>query len=165
MDGSGDNGASTMIEDYFNADPAFDLLIDHPKTMTYINTIIQERPTINNSEIRLRYPHNYSGSHQPGVQQSGPPKGKYQYQVSNGEVDCKMVRMVYFVDDVTNDGGATNPHLIFSQSSPNLHLILSRSSPNLGWQGRSVWPPLRTRATSLRPQSTRLACRRLIRRW
>lgn len=106
MDGSGDNGPSTIIEDYFNADPAFDLLIDHPKTMAYINTIIQERPTINNSEIRLRYPNNYSGSHQPGGQPSGPPKGKYQYQVSDGEVDCKMVRMIYFVDDVTNDGGA-----------------------------------------------------------
>ena len=52
VDGNGANGgASTIIEDYFNADPAFDVLIDHPKTMAYINTIIQDRATINNSEI------------------------------------------------------------------------------------------------------------------
>ena len=53
------------------------MLIDHPKTMAYINEIIQERPTINNSEIRLRYPGNQSGSHQPGMQQLGPPTGKF----------------------------------------------------------------------------------------
>eukprot|EP01045_Picozoa_sp_COSAG04_P002772 COSAG04_NODE_105_length_25952_cov_11.965278_19_plen_355_part_00 len=107
VDGNGANGgASTIIEDYFNADPAFDVLIDHPKTMAYINTIIQDRATINNSEIRLRYSGNYSPSHQPGAQPSGPPKGKYQYQVTNGEVDCKMVRMIYFIDDVRNEDGA-----------------------------------------------------------
>ena len=100
------NGRSTIIEDFFNADPAFDVLVDHPKTMAYITEIIQDRPTINNSEIRLRYPGNRSGSHQPGGQQVGPPTGKYQYQMRDGEIDCKMVRMIYFIHDVKNEDGA-----------------------------------------------------------
>ena len=49
------NGRSTIVEDFFNADSAFDLLVEHPATMAYINAIIQDRPTINNSELRLRY--------------------------------------------------------------------------------------------------------------
>ena len=97
VDGNGANGgASTIIEDYFNADPAFDVLIDHPKTMAYINTIIQDRATINNSEIRLRYSGNYSPSHQPGAQASGPPKGKYQYQVTNGDSKCTRSLCAFF---------------------------------------------------------------------
>lgn len=100
------NGRSTIIEDYFNADTAFDVLVDHPKTMAYITEIIQDRPTINNSEIRLRYPGNRSDSHQPGGQQLGPPTGKYQYQMNNGTIDCKMVRIIYFIHDVKNEDGA-----------------------------------------------------------
>ena len=99
------------------------------------NVYVQDRPTINNSEIRLRYPGNRSGSHQPGGQATGPPTGKYQYQMSNGGIDCKMVRtdrlktlragcrppppalpdparpslkvrMIYFVADVTDADGS-----------------------------------------------------------
>ena len=104
--GDGANGGpSVIIEDFFNADKAFDILVDHPKTMRYIRTIIQERATINNSEIRLRYPGNRSPSHQPGSQPSGPPTGKYQYQVTSGQIDCKMVRIIYFIHDVDEGGG------------------------------------------------------------
>jgi hypothetical protein len=110
-----DNGASTIIEDFFNADDAFDLLVAHPKTMGYIRGVIQERPTINNSEIRLRYAGNRTPSHQPGGQSSGPPTGKYQYQVSGGKIDCKMVRMIYFIHDVDMDSGpfwCASPHAV-----------------------------------------------------
>ena len=44
-----------MIEDYWNANPAFDVLLDHQPTMDYIHGIVKQRPTINNSEIRIRY--------------------------------------------------------------------------------------------------------------
>ena len=107
VDGNGANGgSSTIIEDFFNADDRFDMLVDHPKTMNYIRNIVQDRPTINNSEIRLRYSGNRTPSHQPGSQREGPPKGKYQYQYSNGGIDCKMVRMIYFIHDVSNEDGA-----------------------------------------------------------
>src|SRR5438552_5573362 len=42
-----------IIEDFWNANPAFDLLLDHALTLDYIHDIIQGRCTINNSEIRI----------------------------------------------------------------------------------------------------------------
>lgn len=37
------------------ADSAFDMLADHGRTMDYIRTVVMPRPTVNNSEIRIRY--------------------------------------------------------------------------------------------------------------
>jgi hypothetical protein len=99
--GSSDDGQTLMIEDFWNADPAFDFLINHDKTMNYINALVQERPTINNSEIRIRYPRNATGVHM-----GGPIGHKYRYAFTAGEIDCMMVRMVYFVQDVDNEKGA-----------------------------------------------------------
>ena len=39
-------GGSMLIEDFFNFDSAFDQLVNEPKTMTYINAIVQERPRL-----------------------------------------------------------------------------------------------------------------------
>src|SRR5207245_860916 len=52
VDGSSDHGKTMIIEDFFNADPAFDFLVDHPRTMDYIRSIVQGPVRINNSEIR-----------------------------------------------------------------------------------------------------------------
>ena len=90
-----EQGNTLIIEDFFNADPSFDMLIDHAPTMAYINAIIQERPTINNCEIRIRYPGNQTGSHM-----GGPVGRKHRYYYSGQGIDCMMVRMVYFVHDV-----------------------------------------------------------------
>jgi hypothetical protein len=89
------SGKTLIIEDFWNATPAFDVLIGHAKTMAYINPIVQERPTINNSEIRIRYPQNATGAHM-----GGPLSHKYRYAFTNGQIDCMMVRMVYFLHDV-----------------------------------------------------------------
>ena len=100
--GSNAEGKTLMVEDFWNADEAFDVLVNHPRTIAYIKTVIQERPTINNSEIRIRYRGNKSGSHGGGDEVSR----KYRYRhISNG-IDCMMVRMIYFVQDVTNEQGA-----------------------------------------------------------
>ena len=93
--GAREHGNTLIIEDFFNADPTFDMLIDHAPTMAYINSIIQERPTINNCEIRIRYPGNQTGSHM-----GGPVGRKHRYYYSARGIDCMMVRMVYFVHDV-----------------------------------------------------------------
>ena len=93
--GAREQGNTLIIEDFFNADPAFDALIDHAPTMAYINAIIKERPTVNNSEIRIRYPGNQTGSHM-----GGPVGRKHRYYYSSQGIDCMMVRMVYFVHDV-----------------------------------------------------------------
>ncbi|HVF10256.1 MAG TPA: phytanoyl-CoA dioxygenase family protein [Abditibacteriaceae bacterium] len=99
--GSTGEGQTLMIEDFWNAGPAFHFLIDHEPTMEYINAVVQERPTINNSEIRIRYPGNATGCHM-----GGPIGHKYRYAFTNGHIDCMMVRMVYFIQDVTEAQGA-----------------------------------------------------------
>ncbi len=93
--GAREEGNTLIIEDFFNADPVFDVLINHEPTMAYIRAIVQERPTINNSEIRIRYPGNQTGSHM-----GGPVGRKHRYYYSSQGIDCMMVRMVYFVHDV-----------------------------------------------------------------
>ena len=98
--GARETGNTLMIEDFFNADPVFDVLVDHAPTMSYIHAIVQERPTINNSEIRIRYPGNQTGTHM-----GGPIGVKHRYGYNQGGFNCMMVRMVYFVHDVGPEDG------------------------------------------------------------
>jgi hypothetical protein len=100
VSGERQEGSTLIIEDFFNADPAFDLLVNHARTMGYIHGIVQERPTINNSEVRIRYQGNQSGTHM-----GGPISGKYRYSFNAKGIDCMMVRMVYFVHDVGPEDG------------------------------------------------------------
>ena len=84
-------GKTLMIEDYWNANPAFDVLLDHQPTMNYIHGIVKQRPTINNSEIRIRYSGNATGCHGGTASASQ----KYRYSYTDHGIDCMMVRMVY----------------------------------------------------------------------
>lgn len=95
-------GATVMVEDFWNADPAFDLLLGHQPTLDYAGAVIRGRPTINNSELRIRYRGNRSGTH-GGTRAAN---GKYRYHVNRHGIDCMMVRMVYFLHDVSNEQGA-----------------------------------------------------------
>lgn len=97
-----DTGHLVIIDDFWLYPDAFDLLIAHEQTMAYIRRIIQGPMSINNSQMLVRAPGHTSGSHQ------GFPAGhspKYRYQVINGEIDCMMVRIVYFLHDVPLDQG------------------------------------------------------------
>ncbi len=100
VSGARETGNTLIIEDFFNADPAFDFLVDHAPTMSYIHAIVQERATINNSEIRIRYPGNQTGTHM-----GGPIGGKHRYGYDQRGINCMMVRMVYFVHDVGPEDG------------------------------------------------------------
>lgn len=95
-------GKTLIIEDYWNANPAFDVLLNHQPTMNYIRGIVKQRPTINNSEIRIRYRGNATGCHGGTVSASQ----KYRYSYTEHGIDCMMVRMVYFIHDCTNEQGA-----------------------------------------------------------
>lgn len=99
--GSNQPGETLMIEDFFNADPSFDMLVNHSRTMDYIRGIVQGNIRINNSEIRIRYKGNASGTHM-----GGPIDHKYRYGFNAQGIDCMMVRMIYFVQDVNNEQGA-----------------------------------------------------------
>lgn len=100
VSGEQKEGSTLIIEDFFNADPAFDRLVNHGPTMDIIRGIVQERPTINNSEIRIRYQGNQSHTHM-----GGPISGKYRYSYNAKGIDCMMVRMIYFVHDVGPEDG------------------------------------------------------------
>jgi ectoine hydroxylase-related dioxygenase (phytanoyl-CoA dioxygenase family) len=102
VEGSREEGATVIIEDFWNADPAFDLLIGHQPTMKYVCAVIQGRATINNSEIRIRYRGNQSTNHGG----TGPANSKYRYHVNQHGINCMMVRMVYFLHDVSREQGA-----------------------------------------------------------
>ena len=102
VQGAREEGNTVIIEDFWNADPAFDPLIGHEPTMAYVNAAIQGRATINNSEIRIRYRGNQSSNH-GGTKAA---HGKYRYQAGRHGIDCMMVRMVYFLHDVSNEQGA-----------------------------------------------------------
>jgi hypothetical protein len=100
-DGSRGAGQTMIVEDFFNAHPAFDLLVDHGPTMDVISTIVQGPARINNSELRFRYPANSTGQHM-----GGPIDHKYRYSFNGHGIDAMMVRFIYFVHDVTNEQGA-----------------------------------------------------------
>src|SRR5260370_33512503 len=96
VNGSSDHGKAMIIEDFFNADPAFDFLVDHPRTMEYIRSIVQGPVRINNSEIRLRFPGNATGTHM-----GGPISHKYRYGFNAQGIECIIVRMIYLLHHVT----------------------------------------------------------------
>jgi len=102
VQGAKAEGQTLIIEDFWNADSAFDVLVNHGRTMDYIHAIVKARPTINNSEIRIRYRGNASGSHGG----SRTANQKYRYSFGAQGIDCMMVRMVYFVRDCSNEEGA-----------------------------------------------------------
>jgi hypothetical protein len=89
-----------IVEDFFNADSGFDCLVNHARTMVYVRALIAERPSINNSELRVRYEGNLTGTHM-----GGPVGTKYRYRYFNGRLDCMMIRMVYFMQDVSAQQG------------------------------------------------------------
>ncbi|MCY3556067.1 MAG: phytanoyl-CoA dioxygenase family protein [Gemmatimonadetes bacterium] len=102
VDGSNAEGRTVIIEDFWNADERFDVLVNDGRTMAYIGGIVQGRSTINNSEIRIRYRGNLSGLH-GGMR---PENQKYRYGFNANGIDCMMVRMVYFIHDVSREHGA-----------------------------------------------------------
>tara|TARA_Y100000588_G_scaffold376679_2_gene454792 strand:+ start:3905 stop:4735 length:831 start_codon:yes stop_codon:yes gene_type:complete len=101
VSGSLGNRGSLLVEDFFNVDPTFDCLVNHNTTMSYIEAIVQDRPAINNSELRVRYPGNATGAHM-----GGPGSSKHRFRFIDNRVECMMVRMVYFLHDVSAKQGA-----------------------------------------------------------
>ena len=98
--GSDREGETVIIEDFWNASPVFDFLVDHRPTMACMDAIISGRATINTAEIRIRYHGNATNAHG-----GGPAAQKYRYSFQD-RIDCMMVRMVYFIQDVGDAEGA-----------------------------------------------------------
>ena len=82
-----------VLEDFWNADATFDVLVDHRPTLTFISALIQEDPRLNNSQIFLRYPGSTSNLHSGGWLggNSHGSGSKYRYAVNQHGIDCMMV--------------------------------------------------------------------------
>ena len=108
VQGKKSKGEAIRIEDFWNADSTFDLLVNHGPTMQYIHEIIKSRPVINNSEIRIRYPGNSSSSHGGNTLSSSSNLSNHKYRYSFGQkgIDCMMVRIIYFLHGCDSDQGA-----------------------------------------------------------
>ena len=98
------HGQTLMVEDFWLYPDAFDMLIGHGPTRAIVAGAVASPYSINNSEIRIRYPGNLTGRHM------GYPTNrdsKYRYGVVDGQIRCMMVRMIYFLHDVSGDEGVT----------------------------------------------------------
>jgi hypothetical protein len=142
-------GRTIIIEDFINADPAFDFLVDHPRTMAYVHEVVKEKPSINNTEIRCRYHGNQSGSHGSGSVVSR--KYRYDYRPESG-IECGMVRMVCEFQPAA---------LLYERT---VDVVSPAEPPCVLWQiscgttttqvAHSAWRRPATRLTCLCPRST-----------
>ncbi|MBA3685314.1 MAG: phytanoyl-CoA dioxygenase family protein [Planctomycetes bacterium] len=98
--GGGGPGGTWVVEDFWNADPTFHLLLDHAPTLAITRATIRGRVTVNNAELRVRYPGNHTGAHM-----GGPIDAKYAYRHDARGFDCMMTRMIYLLHDVGPDDG------------------------------------------------------------
>jgi len=98
------DGQTLMVEDFWLYPDAFDFLIGDRRTMSFVRRIIQTKISINNSELRIRYPNNSTGMHMGHAYGRGP---KYRYEIVDGEIQATMVRMIYFLHAVAIDEGPT----------------------------------------------------------
>ncbi len=62
----GGGGPQYIVDDFLNADPAFDLFVGHPKTMAYVRELTESPFKIMSSELRYRHRGNITGSHMGG---------------------------------------------------------------------------------------------------
>jgi hypothetical protein len=94
-------GETLYVGGFLNANPAFDVLVDHPATMAIIRDVIQGPIGIMNLELRVRWKGNSTVAHF-----GGPAEHLYRYSFNPDGIDCVMVRMVYFLHPVTAEQGA-----------------------------------------------------------
>ena len=67
-----------------------------------VASIFKGYPTVAEAYLlRVRYSGNATGCHM-----GGPIDHKYRYSFNQRGIDCMMVRMIYFVQDVSNERGA-----------------------------------------------------------
>ena len=99
--GARERGNTLIIEDFFNADPAFDFLVNHARTMSYNK---RHRPGAGDDQ-QLRNP--YPLPRQPDRERTwaGRVSAKHKYAYNQAGFNCMMVRMIYFVHDVGPEDG------------------------------------------------------------
>ena len=107
----GGGGPQYVVDDFLNADPAFDFFVGHQKTMEYVNELAEAPVKIMSSELRYRHCGNITGTHM-----GGPIDRRNRYMFINDptpspdnkprrQFDLLAVRFLYALHDVPVENG------------------------------------------------------------
>jgi hypothetical protein len=113
----GGGGIQYVVDDFLNADPSFDVLVNHEPVMKYLREMIAGpgEVSITSSEMRFRHRGNITGSHM-----GGPIDARNQYRFVGREMldpacgsrvmkrrdfDMLTVRVLYALHDLPEENG------------------------------------------------------------
>lgn len=107
----GGGGPQYVVDDFLNADPAFDLFVAHPRTMSYVREMTETPCKIMSSELRYRHRGNITGTHM-----GGPIDRRNRYTFvpdaapgsdsnSGRHFDLLAVRVLYALHDIPVENG------------------------------------------------------------
>lgn len=107
----GGGGPQYVVDDFLNADPAFDLFVGHPRTMSYVREMTETPCKIMSSELRYRHRGNITGTHM-----GGPIDRRNRYTFvadptpgaggnSGRHFDLLAVRVLYALHDIPVENG------------------------------------------------------------
>jgi hypothetical protein len=100
-----------IVEDFLNADPAFDVFVGHARTLDFVREMVESPLKIAGSELRYRYRGNITGSHMGGPID---PRNRYTFigaltpQERPDDVrhfDLLLVRVLYALHDLPVENG------------------------------------------------------------
>jgi hypothetical protein len=106
-------GLQYIVDDFLNASPGFDLLVNHAKSMDYVKEMIAGPARIGSSELRYRYRSNQTDTHMGGrmdLRNRYEFSGQTQYDSDAMEwrkrdFDLMAVRFLYAIHDVPLENG------------------------------------------------------------
>lgn len=107
----GGGGPQYIVDDFLNADPAFDLFVGHGRTLDYVRELAESPFKIVSSELRYRHRGNITGTHM-----GGPIDRRNRYTFVNDptpgvglnagrQFDLLFVRVLYALHDVPLENG------------------------------------------------------------
>ena len=106
-------GLQYVVDDFLNASPAFDVLVNHEKTMGYVREMIAGPVRIGSSELRYRYQSNRTDTHMGGKMDV---RNRYQFigramyhsteqQWRPRDFDLLAARVLYALHDIPVENG------------------------------------------------------------
>ena len=110
----GGGGLQYVVDDFLNADPAFDVLVGHEPVTSYLREMIVGPIMINSSELRYRHRGNITGTHMGGPIDA---RNRYRYfgraaRTASGDgrnttvdFDLLNVRVIYALHDMPAENG------------------------------------------------------------
>lgn len=107
----GGGGSQYVVDDFLNADPAFDFFVGHVRTLDYVRELAESPLKIASSELRYRHRGNITGTHMGGPIDS---RNRYTFVADptpgRGEnvgrdFDLLLVRVLYALHDLPVENG------------------------------------------------------------